>query len=122
MKAARIFNLLNGWFYILYGIYGAVQPRKISELMGWTPDLLGSHQIRALWMVTFAAGLIIVMTAHKRSDQRPLLLALIFILLAFAAGRLLGLVLDGIGPMQTYYELSLEVFLICVGTWIYRRA
>ena len=122
MKAARIFNLLNGWFYILYGIYGAVRPRLIADLMGWTPDLLGWHQIRALWMVTFAAGLIIVMTAHKRLDQKPLLLALIFVLLAFATGRILGLAVDGPGPMQTYYELGLEVFLIAVGAWIYRRA
>lgn len=122
MKAARIFNLLNGWFYVLYGLFGALQPVKMAELMGWAPDLLGLHQIRAIWMVCFAAGLIIVMTAHKRVDQKPLLLAIIFILLAFATGRLLGLALDGPGPTQTYFELGLEVFLICVGTLIYREA
>ena len=121
MKAARIFNLLNGWFYVLYGLFGAIQPARMAELMGWTPDLLGMHQVRAIWMVCFAAGLIIVMTAHKRVDQRPLLLAIIFILLAFATGRLLGLALDGMGPAQTYLELGLEVFLVIVGALIYRE-
>ena len=121
MNAARIFNLLHGWFFVLYGLFGALQPTKMAELMGWTPNLLGFHQIRSIWMVTFAAGLIIVMTAHKRTDQKPLLLAMIFVLFGFATGRLLGLLLDGVGPTQTYLELGLELFLICVGALIYRE-
>ncbi len=123
MKALKVYNLATGWFYGLYGLYGLLAPNKIAELMGWDiPGLLGAHQIRALWAVSAASGIAIIMAALKQQDQRPLGLLMIFFLLAFATGRLLGLVLDGIGPMQTYYELGFEIFWSALGYILYRRA
>lgn len=121
MKAAKIFNVINGIFYTLYGFWGALMPLGMAGVMGWTPDLLGLHQIRAISMVMGVTGLYIVWGALKLTHQKLLLLMIIGVTLAFATGRLLGLILDGSGPTQTYAEIAFEVFWSCIGYIIYRR-
>ena len=61
MTALKIFGLLNGGFYVLYGLFGAFVPQKMLNLMGWTANQLGLHQIRAVSMAMTAMGLIIVL-------------------------------------------------------------
>lgn len=117
----KVFTLLNGAFYVLYGLYGAIVPMGMAKLMGWTPNLLGLHQIRAVCVAMAALGFLAVMTAGKIKDQRPLVLVFIALTLAFATGRLLGLVVDGAGPMQTYYEIGFEIVIALVGFILYRR-
>ena len=90
----KIYNLLNGLFYILYGLFGAFIPLKMAALMGWELSLLGLHQMRAVSVVMASLGLMNVLYAQKQSDQKPLTLAIIFVTLSFMAGRFLGLVLD----------------------------
>lgn len=121
MKLASIFNVINGTFFTLYGIYGILRPRRVAEFMGLEPSLLGLHQIRAFWMAIFGLGLIIIVASKRLSDQRPLILAIVFIMLCFAFGRILGLWLDGAGPTQTYYELGFEIVCSIVGIILYRR-
>ena len=118
----KIFNYLNGIFYVLFGLYGALIPRGMGELLGWELSLLGLHQVRAFFVVIFSLGLMLCLYARKLTDQKPLTLAIIFVTLSFMAGRLLGLVLDGTGPVQTYQEIGLEVFVIALGTFLYKRA
>jgi len=117
----KIYTILNGAFFILYGLYGALLPMGMAKLMGWTPDLLGLHQIRAISFAMAAMGFIAIIAAGKIKDQRPLVLAFIALMLAFASGRLLGLVVDGVGPMQTYYETGFEIIWAFVGYILYRR-
>lgn len=121
MKAAKIFNAANGVFYTLYGLWGALMPLGMAGIMGWTPDLLGLHQIRALSMVMGVIGLYLLWGALKLTHQKHLLLMIIGVTLAFATGRLLGLILDGTGPTQTYAEIGFEVFWSGIGYLIYRR-
>ena len=52
----KIFNLLNGCFYLLYGVFGAFMPKSMAGLMGWEPSLLGLHQIRAMWLLLAGLG------------------------------------------------------------------
>lgn len=121
MKAAKIFNMINGVFYGLYGLYGALLPVKFSEIMGWTPSLLGLHQIRAVSLVMAVLGVLAFVYARRHADQRPLLLVFIIVTLGFAAGRILGLATDGIGPSQTYFEIAFEITWAFIAYIIYGR-
>ena len=49
-------------------------------------------------------------------------LAIIFATFSILMGRFLGLIIDGAGPMQTYQEMGLEVFIIVLGTFLYKRS
>ncbi len=113
----KIYNYLNGAFFVLYGLFGALLPLKMAAIMGWDPSLLGMHQIRAICMAMMAAGILLCLFISQNRDQRLITMSIIFVMLAFAAGRCLGLLLDGSGPMQTYYELGFEIFWAAVG-WL----
>ncbi len=122
MKALKLYNLANGWFYLIFGLYGAIAAGTMAKLMGWDPSLLGMHEIRAMWAATAAAGAAMLLYAIKKADQKYLTLLLILVTLALASGRLLGLVLDGTGPQQTYYEMGFEIIWAGLGYLLYRRA
>lgn len=117
----KFFNILNGVFYLLYGLYGAFMPKSMAMLMGWEPSLLGLHQIRAMWMLLAGLGIMCLLYTSKITNQKPMTLAIIFVTLSFLTGRLLGLVLDGTGPVQTYQEMGLEVVVIALGAFLYKR-
>jgi len=117
----KLFNLLNGAFYLLYGFFGAFMPKSMAGLMGWEASLLGLHQIRAMWLLLAGLGAMCLLYTSKLTDQKPMTLAIIFATLSILAGRFLGLIIDGAGPMQTYKEVGLEVFIIALGTFLYKR-
>jgi len=123
MTLAKLFNFLNGAFYVLFGLYWAFQPGALAELFGWeATGVLGMHELRAYGMFFFGFGMIILGVVMRRFDQRPVVLGLMFLTMAFFAGRCLGLILDGAGPMLTYYEMGLEIFVIAFGFIAYRAA
>ena len=117
----KLYNSLNGIFYILYGLFGAFLPLKMAALMGWELSLLGLHQVRAISVVMAALGLMCVLYARKLLDQKPLTLAIIFVTLSFMAGRFLGLAFDGSGPMQTYHEIGVEIIWAGLGLFLLKR-
>ncbi len=117
----KIYNYLNGIFYILYGLFGAFLPLKMAALMGWELSLLGLHQVRAISLVMASLGLMSVLYVSKATDQKPLTLAIIFITLSFMAGRFLGLIFDGAGPMQTYQEIGIEIIWAGLGYFLLKR-
>jgi hypothetical protein len=121
MAALKVFALLNGGFYVLYGLFGAFMPRSMLGIMGWTADQLGMHQIRAVSLAMTAIGLIIVAGAMRMTDLVPLTLAIMLLTMGFLAGRLLGLVLDGAGPQQTYLEIGIEIVVIALGAYLISR-
>ena len=86
----KIYNGLNGLFYILYGLFGAFLPLNMAELVGWELSLLGLHQMRAISVVMAVMGLMCCLYAQKLSDPKPLTLAIILVTLGFMAGRFLG--------------------------------
>jgi hypothetical protein len=117
----KIYGLLNGFFYVFYGLYGVFMPKTMaSDVMGWTPDLLGLHQIRAVWTALIGMGVICILCALK-SDRVALTKAIILITLCFMIGRILGLILDGVGPTQTYVEIGIEIIWIAVGAFLLSR-
>jgi len=120
VSGLKIYNILNGGFYILYGLWGVILPSRIAGFMGWdTVTALGVHQIRALWTGLFAIGAAVILHALKTADQRYLTLLIIFGTLALASGRLLGLAIDG--PIkQTYFEIGFEIIWAGLGFLLYR--
>lgn len=117
----KIYGLLNGFFYVFYGLYGVFMPKIMArDVMGWTPDLLGLHQIRAVWMAVIGMGVICVMCALK-GNRAALTKAIMLITFCFMLGRILGLILDGAGPMQTYVEIGIEVVWIAIGAVLLSR-
>ena len=118
----KIFNYLNGIFYVFYGLFGAFMPKSMARLMGWDPSLLGLHQIRAMWFLLAGLGAMCLLYTSKLTDQKPMTLAIIFATFSILTGRFLGLIIDGAGPMQTYQEMGLEVFIIVLGTFLYKRS
>ena len=122
MGGLKLFIGLNGLFYVLYGLLGALKPAVMAGLMGWEPSLLGLHEIRAIWMALAAAGLIILWTMRHARDLVPVVKAIMFVTAAFFVGRALGLVLDGAGPALTYKEMGLEVIVILFGFIVLRGA
>ncbi len=117
----KIYNGLNGLFYILYGLFGAFLPLNMAKLMGWELSLLGLHQMRAISVVMAVMGLMCCLYAQKLSDQKPLTLAIILVTLGFMAGRFLGLSIDGAGPMQTYHEIGVEIIWAGFGLFLLKR-
>lgn len=96
-------------------------PKSMAGLMGWEPSLLGLHQIRAMWLLLAGLGVMCLLYISKLTDQKPMTLAIIFATLSILLGRLLGLIIDGAGPVQTYQEMGLEVFIILLGAFLYKR-
>lgn len=121
MTALKIFALLNGGFYVLYGLFGAFMPQSMLKLMGWTASQLGLHQIRAVSLAMTSIGLIIVACALRMTDLVPLTLAIILLTMGFLTGRILGIVLDGAGPQQTYLEIGIEMVVIALGIFLISR-
>ncbi|WP_371396639.1 DUF4345 family protein [Fretibacter rubidus] len=121
MGALKFFVGLNGIFYLLYGLYGAFVPTSIAFIMGWTPSLLGLHEVRAIWTALAAMGLVILWTLRHASDLVPVVKAIMLVTAAFFVGRVLGLTLDGAGPPLTYFEMGLEIVIVLWGLVILRR-
>ncbi|WP_026942813.1 DUF4345 family protein [Hellea balneolensis] len=117
----KIFNGLNGVFYVLFGLYGLFLPQRMAAFMGMELSLLGLHQMRAISCVMAALGALLCLYIYERKDQRQITLAIIFVTLAFMTGRFLGLLLDGTGPVQTYKEIGIEFVVVALGTIFYRR-
>ena len=122
MGGLKGFIGLNGIFYVLYGLFGALKPAAMAALMGWDPSLLGLHEVRAIWMAVAAAGCVILWTLRHVSDLVPVVKAIMLITAAFFIGRALGLVLDGAGPLLTYKEMGLEVIIVLFGFMVLRGA
>ena len=118
----KFYNYLNGIFYALYGLFGTLIPISMAKLMGWTPSLLGLHQIRATSFVMAALGIILCLITSQNRDQKLITMVLIFVTLSFAAGRCLGLIIDGAGPIQTYYEIGFEIFWSTLGALLIYRS
>lgn len=117
----KIYGIINGIFYIVYGAVGLFFPAFIADAMGWTPDLLGLHEVRAIWAALIGIGLVCMQVALK-GPARQLVKAIVFLTFCFMIGRLVGLALDGAGPWLTYIEIGIEIFWGGLGLLLLSRS
>ena len=117
----KIYGLINGFFYIFYGAIGLFLPAQIADAMGWLPDTLGLHEVRAIWAALIGVGIICIQVALKGSTKQ-LVKAIVFITFCFMIGRLVGLALDGTGPLLTYIEIGIEIVWGGLGLLLLSRA
>jgi hypothetical protein len=110
----KIYGIVNGVFYILYGLFGLIHPARIADAMGWTPNLLGLHEVRGIWTALIGIGIVCILVALKGS-LRELTKAIVFLTLCFMVGRFIGLVIDGTGPQLTYIEIGIEIVWSGIG-------
>lgn len=117
----KYFNYCNSIFYVIYGLFGAFAPFSLAGVLGWELTHLGQHEMRAYSLSISAFGIIMFLATKKSADQKVVLKSIIFITLAFLIGRVLGLLLDGLGPIQTYTEIIFEMALITLGLFLLKR-
>ena len=117
----KFYGIINGVFYILYGMIGLFFPARIADAMGWIPELLGLHEVRAIWAALIGAGIICIQIALKGST-RQLTKAIVFLTFCFMVGRFLGLLLDGFGPTLTYIEIGIEIIWGGLGLLLLARS
>ncbi len=117
----RIYAIINSLFYVVFGLYGLLMPAQMAAMMGWTPDTLGLHEVRAIWTALIGVGIVSYMIIQKGSLSE-LVKAIIFLTLCFMIGRIIGLVLDGTGPRLTYIEIGIEIIWSGIGLILLKRA
>jgi len=119
----KLFNGLNGAFYLLWGVWGTLMPKESAKLMGWDANtLLGVHEMRATWAAFAMLGLAILFTSFSKNQQRGTAFAIIMATAGLLIGRSLALLIDGVGPSRTYMELGIEAFVVILGLFLLRRA
>ena len=118
----KLFNGLNGLFYLLWGAWGTVYPAKNAALMGWDANtLLGLHEMRATWAAFAMMGVAILHMGLKDSALRGTAYAIVMGTAGLFLGRLLALLMDGTGPQRSYVELGVEAVIVLVGIYLLRR-
>jgi hypothetical protein len=106
--------LLTGWFFVLYGFAFALAPIEMSHMVtgGVTDTLSGIIDVRATYGgMSIAVGVVLLLLAKQSSTLSLSLLATAVVLLAMAAGRLLGMVLDGEPNSIMYVYLGAELLV-----------
>lgn len=119
----KLFNGLNGVFYLLWGAWGTVFPKKSADLMGWDANtLLGVHEMRATWAAFAMVGLAILHMGLNESAARGTAYGIVMATAGLFLGRLLALLMDGTGPQRTYMELGIEAVVVLLGIYLLRKS
>lgn len=119
----KLFNGLNGIFYLIWGAWGTVFPKKSAELMGWDANtLLGLHEMRATWAAFAMVGLAILHMGLKDNAARGTAYGIVMATAGLFLGRVLAVLMDGSGPQQTHVELGVEAVVVLLGIYLLRKA
>ena len=95
MSGVKIYNIVNGEFYTLYGLWGLILPQRILSFFDIeTYGVYALHNIRAMWAVCAVLGLLILWKSRSTSAVMVCMI-MALVVGAFAVGRLTGLAIDG---------------------------
>ena len=124
MSGVKIYNMVNGAFYTLYGLWGLVLPQRILSFFDIeTYGVYALHNIRAMWAVCAVLGMLVLWKARTASAVMVCMIMALAVG-AFAVGRLVGLSFDGMdaGSGATPYEIAFELFWMVLGLFLAKRA
>ena len=113
--------VLFAFEYLLFGLWGLVDPIAISNMIGLTfNDITAFSEFRAQYTFFTALGILSFIAIFKKEIQIRTYFILALLNGSFVIGRILGMFLDGM-PDQTLWSIfivDLAVFLLCF--WRYK--
>ena len=113
--------VLLAFEYLLFGLWGLVDPIAISNMIGLTfNDITAFSEFRAQYTFFTALGILSFIAIFKKEIQIRTYFILALLNGSFVIGRSLGIFLDGM-PDQTLWAIfivDLAVFLLCF--WRYK--
>ena len=113
--------VLLAFEYLLFGLWGLVDPIAISNMIGLTfNDINAFSEFRAQYTFFTALGILSFIAIFKKEIQIRTYFILALLNGSFVIGRTLGIFLDGM-PDQTLWFIfivDLAVFLLCF--WRYK--
>ena len=113
--------VLLAFEYLLFGLWGLVDPIAISNMIGLTfNDITAFSEFRAQYTFFTALGILSFIAIFKKEIQIRTYFILALLNGSFVIGRTLGIFLDGM-PDQTLWAIfivDLAVFLLCF--WRYK--
>ena len=117
----KVLLLLIAFEYLLFGLWGLVDPIAISNMIGLTfNDITAFSEFRAQYTFFTALGILSFIAVFKKEIQIRTYFILALLNGSFVIGRTLGIFLDGM-PDQTLWSIfivDLAVFLLCF--WRYK--
>ena len=113
--------VLFAFEYLLFGLWGLVDPIAISNMIGLTfNDITAFSEFRAQYTFFTALGVLSFIAVFKKEIQIRTYFILALLNGSFVIGRILGMFLDGM-PDQTLWSIFIvdfAVFLLCF--WRYK--
>ena len=113
--------VLFAFEYLLFGLWGLVDPIAISNMIGLTFNYITAFsEFRAQYTFFTALGVLSFIAVFKKEIQIRTYFILALLNGSFVIGRTLGIFLDGM-PDQTLWSIfivDLAVFLLCF--WRYK--
>ena len=113
--------VLFAFEYLLFGLWGLVDPIAISNMIGLTfNDITAFSEFRAQYTFFTALGVLSFIAVFKKEIQIRTYFILALLNGSFVIGRTIGIFLDGM-PDQTLWSIfivDLAVFLLCF--WRYK--
>ena len=113
--------VLFAFEYLLFGLWGLVDPIAISNMIGLTfNDITAFSEFRAQYTFFTALGILSFIAVFKKEIQIRTYFILALLNGSVVIGRTLGIFLDGM-PDQTLWSIfivDLAVFLLCF--WRYK--
>ena len=113
--------VLLAFEYLLFGLWGLVDPIAISNMIGLTfNDITAFSEFRAQYTFFTALGVLSFIAVFKKEVQIRTYFILALLNGSFVIGRTIGIFLDGM-PDQTLWSIfivDLAVFLLCF--WRYK--
>ena len=113
--------VLFAFEYLLFGLWGLVDPIAISNMIGLTfNEITAFSEFRAQYTFFTSLGILSFIAIFKKEIQIRTYFILALLNGSFVIGRTLGIFLDGM-PDQTLWSIfivDLAVFLLCF--WRYK--
>jgi hypothetical protein len=120
--ATRIFLALSTLLWLPYGLYCLLRPASLAAAAGVAfQSATGSTELRAMYGGLEAAlGVLAALALRRSSLVRPALVAIGFLTAGLAAGRLVGVALDGGFSSYTAMALGLEAASALIASGLLR--
>ena len=117
MRFGKLLCIVNALIFIIYGLFYIFVPAEISFYVTESipTTVSGLIDMRATYGgMAVAVGLVLGYLSLKNETLPTVILILLVYMLAMAAGRVLGLVVDGAANNKMYYYLISEIIIAIV--------